>query len=245
MWLERDGEPRPDDDMIAERLALGVYLLEARRHPDSGLDAIVDPHRSTAERAAALAKHRIDPQTRVRVLATPADAPDTGDPSGIVPTRYGLLKATLDRHGTLTPPQPAGIGTWTRADQAPESWDAAVIALRLTDPTTPTVDATDLGAMLLLAQAHDPDNPHQDVRTLATLDQRSADILRTLVEADSIRSAAATLGMHHSTVQARHEALTTTLGYDPRTTTGRMRYIAAALLLRLTDPLTPGRTQSA
>ncbi|WP_073813026.1 helix-turn-helix domain-containing protein [Kitasatospora sp. CB01950] len=99
--------------------------------------------------------------------------------------------------------------------------------------------------MLLLAQAHDPQAPHEDVRALAALDQRSSDVLRTLVEADSIRSAAATLGMHHSTVQARHEALTASLGYDPRTTTGRMRYTAAALLLRLTDPITPAPTESA
>ncbi|GGQ88487.1 hypothetical protein [Kitasatospora griseola] len=43
--------------------------------------------------------------------------------------------------------------------------------------------------------------------------------------------------MHHSTVQARHEALTDTLGHDPRSTTGRMRYVAAAPLLRLTGPV--------
>ncbi|GAA4991392.1 helix-turn-helix domain-containing protein [Streptomyces hyderabadensis] len=92
--------------------------------------------------------------------------------------------------------------------------------------------------MLLLAQTYDPEHPHEDVRTLARLDRRSADVLRTLVEADSVRSAAAELGMHHSTVQARHEALTHTLGYDPRSNVGRMRYIAAALLLRLTDPVT-------
>lgn len=113
------------------------------------------------------------------------------------------------------------------------------MALRLTDASTPAVDAADLGAMLLLAQTYDPEHPHEDVRALARLDRRSADVLRTLVEADSVRSAAAELGMHHSTVQARHEALTHTLGYDPRSNVGRMRYIAAALLLRLTDPVPP------
>ncbi|GGR70185.1 hypothetical protein [Streptomyces roseolus] len=125
------------------------------------------------------------------------------------------------------------------ADRAPESSEAAIIALRLTDTTVRTVDTTDLGAMFLLAQAHDPQAPHQDVRTLAAPDRRSADVLRTLVEADSLRSAAATLGMHRSTAQARHEALANTLGYDPRSTTGRMRYIAAELLLRLSDPIAP------
>jgi len=97
--------------------------------------------------------------------------------------------------------------------------------------------------MLLPAQAYDPQNPHEYVRALAGLDARSADVLRTLVEADSIRSAAAALGVHHSTVRARHEALTQTLGYDPRAYVGQMRYIAAALLLRLTDPVTSAHPQ--
>ncbi|MGW1010009.1 hypothetical protein ACWD4X_08160 [Streptomyces termitum] len=247
VWLERHGEPQPHDEMILERLALGVELLRARRQHEAGLDAIVDPVRPVAERVTLLAERRIDPSASVRLLATHADAtaPDTGAPSAIVPTRYGLLRATLDLTGKLATPEPAGLGTWTRADRAPESWDVAVVALRLTDASTPIVDATDLGAMLLLAQAYDPQSPHDDVRTLAALDPRAADILRTLAEADSIRSAATELGMHHSTIQARHEALTHTLGYDPRTTIGRMRYIAATLLLRLTAPSVPPRPETA
>lgn len=89
--------------------------------------------------------------------------------------------------------------------------------------------------MLLLARAYDPAHPHLDVTTLAGLDDRSAEILRVLVESDSIRAAAATLAMHHSSVQARHESLTRDLGYDPRTTVGRMRYVAVELLRRLGD----------
>ncbi|MGA4844356.1 hypothetical protein [Streptomyces sp. G45] len=194
---------------------------------------------------ALLARYRVDPATPVRILATTADSAAVNAPSAIVPTRCGLLRATLDVFGRLDPPEPVGLGIWVRADRAPESWDAAVIALRLTDGSTPVVDATDLGAMLLLAQAYDPRHPHDDVCALAGLDKRSAAVLRTLVEAGSIRSAAAELGMHHSTVQARHEALTHTLGYDPRTNVGRMRYIAAAALpLRLTDPVTPARPRS-
>jgi hypothetical protein len=48
-----------------------------------------------------------------------------------------------------------------------------------------------------------------------------------------VRAAAAALGMHHSTLQARHEALTNELGYDPRSLDGRARYRLARLLLRL------------
>ncbi|MFD5309408.1 helix-turn-helix domain-containing protein [Streptomyces ardesiacus] len=242
VWLEREDPPEPNDEMIVERLALGVELLQARRRPEGGFDGIIDPALPIAERVALLAKRHIDPATPVRILATAAEAAQMDAPSAIVPTRYGLLRATLDLTGKFHPPGPVGFGIRVRADRAPESWDAAIIALRLTDASTPSVDATDLGAMLLLAQAYDPQAPHEDVRALAGLDQRTADILRTLVEADSIRSAAAELGMHHSTVQARLEALSRALGYDPRTNVGKMRYIAAALLLRLTDPVTPART---
>lgn len=244
VWLERDGEPEPNDEMIVERLALGVELLEARRRPEGGLDAVIDPARPLAERVSLLAERRIGPATPVRILATSAETAEVGETSAIVPTRYGLLRATLDLSGTIRPPGPVGFGTRVRADRAPESWEAAVIALRLTDASTPTVDAADLGAMLVLAQTYDPEHPHEDVRALARLDRRSADVLLTLVEADSIRSAAAELGMHHSSVQARHEALTHALGYDPRSNLGRMRYIAAALLLRLTDPGTLARPET-
>ncbi|MFG3258670.1 hypothetical protein [Streptomyces sp. NPDC048172] len=245
VWLEREGEREGEgeadakDEMVVERLAFGVELLEARRRPDGGLDAVIDAARPLAERVTALAQHRLDPARPVRILATGADSAEMAAPSAIVPTRYGLLRATLDTSGKLSPPEPAGLGTWERADRAPESWEGAVVALRLADASAPTVDATDLGAMLLLAQTYDPRTPHGDVRALARLDGRSADVLRTLVEADSIRSAAAVLGMHHSTVQARNEALTHALGYDPRTNVGRMRYIAAELLLRLTGPEDP------
>ncbi|MEU3711158.1 hypothetical protein [Streptomyces catenulae] len=239
VWLERDGEGSALDEMIVDRLAFGVELLETHRAP-TGFDAVVDDARPLAERVKRLPRFRLDPSTPVRILATAADAPELGAPSAVVPTRYGLLRATLDVSGRLAATGTTGIGPWARADQAPESWEGACIAFRLTDADDPVVDASDLGAVLMLLRAHDPRAPHDDVRALARLDARSAHVLRTLVEADSIRSAAATLGMHHSSVQARHEALVEALGYDPRTNVGKMRYIAAELLQRLTDT-PPGR----
>ena len=68
-----------------------------------------------------------------------------------------------------------------------------------------------------------------------SLDDRIAEVLRVLVETDSVRGAATELSMHHSTVQAKHEQLIALLGYDPRSTAGRMRYMAAELLRRLDD----------
>ncbi|MEV6201894.1 hypothetical protein AB0M64_18230 [Streptomyces sp. NPDC051771] len=119
VWLEREGEPGAVDEVIVERLALGVELLEACRRPEGGFDAVVDPARPVAERVSLLAKRRITPATRVRIPATPAEAADVREVSAIVPTRYGLLRATLDTSGTLTPPERAGYGTWVCADRAP------------------------------------------------------------------------------------------------------------------------------
>jgi len=244
-WIERAGAPHANDAMIVERLALAIELIEARRSPESGLDVVIDASRPVGERDTALARLRIDPAARIRIVAMGVDAPVPEAPSTVVPTPYGILRAVLDTaerasHAAapadLTGGVRAGLGTWVRADRAPESWDAALVALRLTGPEAAVVDAADLGVLLLLARSHDPASPPEDVRALARLDPRSAEALRALVEADSIRSAATELGMHHSTLQARHEALTRELGYDPRTATGRARYVAAALLLRLGAP---------
>ncbi|MEV7215215.1 hypothetical protein AB0O31_19230 [Kitasatospora cineracea] len=238
VWLERPGPAHPDDELTIARLAVALDLAEARRHPLNALETGIDPARDLAERTAALARLRLAPGTRIRIAATRPDdrAPAAAHPAALVPTRYGLLHAHLQRTGGPPPATPAGLGPWVRADQAPDSWEGAVIALRLTEPAVPVVDATDLGALLLLARTHDPQDPHPDVAALARLDARATRVLQVLVEAESVRAAAAALGMHHSTLQARHEALTHDLGYDPRTATGKVRYAAAEFLLRLTDP---------
>lgn len=235
VWLERAGEYHANDEMIVERLALALDLIETRYDPIGALDTAIDPTSSLEERTTALARLRIEPGSRIRIIATGPDTRQSSSPSTAAPTRYGMLRATLGRAATEPPSTPAGLGTWVRADYAFESWDAAMIALQLTEPTRPVVDANELGTLLMLARAHDPQAPHEDIGRLMGLDTRSAQVLRTLVETDSIRSAAAELGMHHSTLQARHETLTRDLGYDPRTPTGRIRYGAAEFLRRLTD----------
>ncbi|WP_141212464.1 hypothetical protein [Enemella evansiae] len=239
VWLERPDSLRANDEMIVERLALAVELLEARRTPTGVLEQILDTELPPAERASKLAGAGIEPGTRIRLIATDAGTRPPGRLTGEVPSRYGMRQASLQLTDRLPDAGPAGVGIWVRADHAPESWDAAVIAHRLTTPLTPVIDAADLGAMLILARAYAPEDPHPDVQTLDALDDRTAEILRTLVESDSIRAAAAQLAMHHSTLQARHDSLTRELGYDPRSTSGRMRYIAAEMLSRLGTDATP------
>lgn len=236
VWLEREGALHANDEMVVERLALAVELFTSRGESAGALDIALDASRSAADRGEALARLRLNADTRVRVLATPVTDPAPGPRSTVVPTRFGLVRATLDTSGTLAPTGRGGLGAWGRADHAPESWEGAVVAYRIGDKDTPVVDADILGAMVLLARAYDPDHPHDDVTRLGRLDDLEASIIRAFVETDSIRAAAARLGMHHSTAQARHEALTRELGYDPRTPAGRMRYTAAMILLRLEHP---------
>lgn len=236
VWLERAERPHANDAMVVERLALAVEQVIARSVPDSGLDILIDETRSSTDRVSALSRLRLDPATRVRLIASVPDDIPSNEPSTLVPTNFGVLRATLDVPGDRTLRSRAGLGTWERADGASASWRSAIIAFRLTDSNVPVVDATDLGAMLLLAEAYDPRSPHKDVLALDRLDARTAAILRVLVEADSIRAAALQLGMHHSSLHARHDSLSRELGYDVRTVAGRIRYGAAELLRRLTDP---------
>ncbi|BBZ66713.1 hypothetical protein MINS_21420 [Mycolicibacterium insubricum] len=233
VWLERRGMTQPNDELIAERLAVAAEVIGAYRAP-AGLLTAIDAAHSYDMRATGLADLNIETDARVRLIATPPSVALADTLSAVVPTRYGLLRATLVTSDSDVPTGRAGLGLWVRADHAPQSWLAAVIAYRLAEPDNPIIDAVDLGALLVLAQAYDPDNPHPDVTALSRLDVRTAMILRALVEADSIRSAASALQMHHSTVQVRHEALTRELGYDPRTPVGRMRYSSAEMLRRLT-----------
>lgn len=278
VWLEREGAPHANDDMIIERLALATDLVRTRHdgEPGSSLGTLIDASRDLAERRIALARLRLDPTREYRVAALPASrdvavalpgrppgtvptgssgavSRATRAPSTVVATPYGLVRAVvLGQDAEIT--GPAGLGTAQPADQLAESFHTAVLALRLV-PTRGAVagggvpaggavdrvvdrvvDAADLGVVLAAVSALEPVAAQQaDVVALARLDARTRAVLDELASADSVRAAAAALGMHHSTLQARHDALTAELGYDPRSLHGRARFQLARLLLRLTE----------
>lgn len=237
VWLEREGRDDANDAIVLERLALSIDLLDARRTPTSDLEVVLDPDRSATERAVSLTRLRIDPGSEVRIVATHAgERRPSSALAALMPTQLGILQATLWRADGEPPSAPAGIGIRVPATHAHESWESAVIALHLCNAEWPVVDATFLGALLLLARAYDPEHPHDDVVAIARLDKRSGEIAQVLVSSDSLRAAATTLGMHHSTLQAKHEWLTEVLGYDPRSINGRLRFGTAEMLRRLTDP---------
>ncbi|WP_020015149.1 hypothetical protein [Promicromonospora sukumoe] len=249
VWLEREGSPHANDDMIIERLALAIDLVRARHDGGTGssLGTLIDASRDLADRRIALARLRLDPSREYRVAALPASrdvaaALSGGSgaprpPSTVVATPYGLVRAVvLGRDAGIA--GPAGLGTTQPADQLAESFRTALLALRLLPArgAAEVVDAADLGVVLAAVSALEPVAAQQpDVVVLARLDARTRAVLDELAAADSVRAAAAALGMHHSTLQVRHDALTSELGYDPRSLQGRARYQLARLLLRLTE----------
>jgi hypothetical protein len=232
VWLERDGTPHANDTMVLERLSLAVALVRARRliAPDDSMQTLLDAARPSADRASAATRLRVD-GSRLRAVATPPEVVLPGA-SALVATPHGVVRATIVTHDL--PVARGGLGRIGGPLDLPASWRSAVLALRLTDEAIPVVDAEGLGVLLdavLAAEAGSAD--HADVRALRSLDPHSRSVLDAMTHAESIRSAAAALGMHHSTLQSRHDAFTRELGYDPRSPVGRARYEVARMLFRL------------
>jgi PucR C-terminal helix-turn-helix domain len=260
VWLERAGAPHANDAMILERLALAVAISRSRHRPAAGLnraiERVLDGGVPEQDRAPAAARLRLDPRRPVRAVARPTGSPHPNGsepagrhPSGIISTPFGLALAEIvpatavvpSNGSDDAPSQPAGrglagIGTAVEPARLPQSWSAALVALRLADEHTPVVEADALGAMVLLAEAADAAaQPHPDIAVLETIaaDRSALATLDALAQAGTVRSAAAVLGVHHSTVQSRLAAAMIALGYDPRTPAGRTRYALARTLHRL------------
>ncbi|GAA1958225.1 helix-turn-helix domain-containing protein [Agromyces allii] len=241
VWLERTGPAHANDAMVLERLALAVAITSARRSntADAAVEVVVTAGAAASERAVAATKLRLDCAPDVRVVVSLPDGPPPADgPAAVVATARGLVRVVLvDGPAVVPAGLRAGIGLGGPAERLPESFASALIALRLGTAAEPAVDAAQLGALLLLAEAADRhDERHPDASALAALDPRALAVLDAFADAGSVRQAASALGMHHSSVQARLDALAETLGYDPRTPTGRTRYALARALAALQRP---------
>jgi hypothetical protein len=237
VWLERVGSPHANDEMVIERLALAADLVAARGpgRPGSALEIAIDAARDVEERRVALSRIRLDPAREARVAAFPLSHDPRAALSTVVATPYGLVRAVVLARGA-TVSGPAGVGIAGRGDELPESFRTALLALRLRPANDAVVDAAELGVVLTAVSALEPVAAQQpDVVALARLDVRTRAVLDELAAAESVRAAATALGLHHSTLQARHDTLTAELGYDPRSLDGRARLQLARLLLRLVE----------
>ena len=232
VWLERDGDAHANDSMVLERLALAVGTVRTRRliTPDEPVIVALDASRPATERASAATRLAL-PGGRLRVVATAPDLTPPG-PSALIATPHGVVRATIVQlEARVTR---GGMGRLTDAPDLPISWSTALLAYRLVDAVSPVVDADEIGVLIdavLAAEAGSAN--HDDVRALRRLDPRSLVVLDGLTGAESVRAAATTLGMHHSTLQARLESLAAELGYNPRTSLGRTRYTVARMLMKL------------
>ncbi|MGX7681189.1 PucR family transcriptional regulator [Jatrophihabitans sp. DSM 45814] len=252
VWLERTGEALASDALVLERLAraLAATLERTQRHGPAATELIadvLDQHQSTTQRSHALTELRLNPDSPLRVLALyPADleqfaVPDQVDRRRSVElgTSVGTVRALLvmgDSLPTFDRALRVGVGRPVVAARAFESWQGALVALRLTHPGDPHLNAQDLGAAEMLASGIDEsDAVHPDVLCLRRLDIRMITTLETFTRHDSVRAVAASLGVHHSTVQARLTTIREHLGYDPTTPLGRARLHLALVALRLTD----------
>lgn len=246
-WLERPGSPHVNDEMILERLSLGLAIALERTHPVAiarrNLEILIDPTETPDNHASAAARLRLGEQP-VRLLAVPVgDRFDGSSRSVTLSTAFGGVRAILvTESDPSTMPSRCGVGVPTNPIEAALSWTTALLALRMTHPGESIVDASALGSFLLLAEAADSAPPGPDVLAIGRLvehDPTLLDQLEMFVRAESIRAAALAARVHHSTMQARVADLGDRMGFDIRTGDGRLRLTLALRLYRLASSRFP------
>lgn len=246
VWLERDGDPQPNDKLILERLSIavgvrrGVERDEREKPRDVGI--LLDSDVETEWRAQAAARLGLEPDSRRAVLAVPLFAVWEARhrwPGDVISTDHGPVHALLLPEGRRTSDmrgavRPAGVGPALSPSDLHRSFTQAVAALRLTTPGEPIVAADTYGGLLASA-AESERLTTEDDRRLERLMEHSwaSAVLPALVNSTSVRQAAKSAGMHHSTMQSHVEALTRALGFSPMDGLGQARLGLAHLKWRL------------
>ena len=254
VWIERAGAPHANDDLVLERLALGARPVVERTHgaggaPDeaTAMALLLDGDAAPELRLSAALRLGLAPSACARVIASPGGDVITQPSrrSALLATPLGLVRASVQLEAVGALPRRAGIGTFVAVPDLPASWAAALLALRFTadgtadDPGPSRIQAEELGALAALATS-----AGGDVHAVADAELRRLEALRAsdplalaaldaLSRSESLRAAATTLHVHHSTMQARCQRLEEALGYSLRTAHGRMRAHVALALRRL------------
>lgn len=244
VWIERDGPAHVNDKMVLERLAMGVMVTldrTAAAHSDVGtrIEQLIDLSLPLEERLRAADRLHLDPHRGIGVLAAPPDDVLAARSrwATVITSVAGPVFVILEPvEGHPVPPR-AGIGRRVPPAEVAVAWQEALVALRLTSERRPRVDAAELGALTVLAAGVDATTATPpDVLVLERLVARNPALLDTLEEItlhDSVRAAAAALGVHHSTVQARIVGIRSDLGFDPCEPRGRHRMAMALAVHRL------------
>lgn len=243
VWIERQGDKHSNDDMILERLAIGMAIaLERTTQPESSriaVDAVIDSNEPVEARRAAALRLRLAPEALYTVVAEPANGSRRQASSTMVATRAGLIRATVMLSMDVTEAQRAGVGIAVTSQALDRSWKSAFTALRLTHDSRPVIRAADLGTFILIADvADDLIVQTEDSVALAALLKHAGPTLshlESLVSEESLRASAASVGVHHSTLQAEVRRISNALGFDVRSSEGRLRLALALKLHRLSS----------
>ena len=238
--LERTGPPHVNDKMVVERLAMSVSIALSRSPGvtarQSALELLLGTGASAVARAAGVEALNLRTDVGVRALAQHSASGATRSRlSVVVVTSRGLVRGSIVQANDVPELRGAmGVGVSVLPLDADVSWSTAVSALWMSSSDEPVIAADSMGA-LALANSPTSFDRHPDVVAIAHLAADSEDIrvLDALFATSGIREAARTLGLHHSTVQARLPRLSAYLGYDPTGPEGRYRYGTARALHRL------------
>ncbi|MEV5570007.1 helix-turn-helix domain-containing protein [Spirillospora sp. NPDC052269] len=249
VWLERAEPPGPLDELVLDRLALAVAAVVERYGPahttmaDPALvELVISAEADEAARARALRLLGFATDLPVRVAAVRTGLPLHRVGALVCPNRpvkaaaladVGVLLATTVDTTRLSGDVRAGIGA---SDSPDTSWRQARAALRFTTPRRPVVRYGDLGAMALLAQvAPDEARDNPDVAAMARLAGNPDDLetLDAYCATGSVRRAAESLHLHHSSVARRLEHIAGALGMELTHPAGLTRATVALTAWRL------------
>ncbi|MCE6993587.1 helix-turn-helix domain-containing protein [Saccharothrix sp. S26] len=262
VWLERPDGPRPLDDLVLERCAITLRVLEPPRHTphlaDPALVELVLSEREAPEdRARAVKLLGLAHDRPLRIAAVRCGpGQDPGAEAVRLVARAGrhapVRVGIVGRHAALVlqPPDARewalprgevrlGLGGTVDGLRAHTSWKQAQQALRFTSAEHPVVDFTDLGATALLAEVPVEmlrrDADVAALTALAATPSGRLDVaaLEAFCVSGSLRKAAESLHLHHSSVASRLARAEDVLGWSLDTPHGRFRTMVALLARRL------------
>lgn len=239
LWLERTGPDGPLDALILERAARALQALteDSAHGSTSGLIRIVcDPDASIEDRHNAVTRLGIvGPVTVVLSTSAKLRAP--------LCTSLGTEVVALVP-GTSAIPEgiSAGVAVARDPSELPTALEQARVSLQLADHGCGLADSVvrydDLGALAGIVERFTPDEAAavDDVQRIDDLlggHPWVIDTLQAVLDQSSLRRSAATLHVHHSTLQERLTWMSHRLGYSPVKARGRQRAAVAVLLWRV------------
>jgi hypothetical protein len=239
VWLERPVErAAPSDALMLERLAAGVHLTIERVSPlaitdDAAAIEIIASTSSLTARRKAVKRLHLREAAVVRVAAFRAADGIAPERSAAMSSELGPIRVTLVEDGHDLPSGPVGLGPRVAVLDAHQTTARAIAALSISSRINPVVDWEQWGLLAELAAAG-VGARHPDVDRVAALagEPLMMDTLEALAISETVRGAAALLGLHHSTVQQRQSRIEVMVDFRLGTPLGRARATIALAVHR-------------